>query len=142
MFEMRAASVGPLRAYKMSIQLRMNKNLTRLQNELRKTRKVINSSKPSKNQEINELQLTIESIQTMTQKLLDASDELSKLETAENVILKEKNTYEFKFEQKNDREKIKEEEDFIDVEYNEEEEELSVLKSNSSNPIKFDLNFD
>ncbi|KAF7990566.1 hypothetical protein HCN44_000371 [Aphidius gifuensis] len=78
----------------------------------------------------------------MTQKLLDASDELSKLETAENVILKEKNTYEFKFEQKNDREKIKEEEDFIDVEYNEEEEELSVLKSNSSNPIKFDLNFD
>ncbi|KAF7989256.1 hypothetical protein HCN44_007853 [Aphidius gifuensis] len=138
MFEMRAASVGPLRAYKMSIQLRINKNLTRLQNELRKTRKVINSSKPSKNQEINELQLTIESIQTMTKKLLDASDELLKLETAEN----EKNTYEFKFEQKNDREKIKEEEDFIDVEYNEEEEELSVLKSNSSNPIEFDLNFD
>ncbi|KAF7996147.1 hypothetical protein HCN44_011053 [Aphidius gifuensis] len=141
MFEMRAASVNPLRAYKMSIQLRMNKNLTRLQNELRKTRKVINSSKPSENQEINELQLTIESIQTMTKKLLDASDELSKLETAENVILKEKNTYEFKFEQKNDREKIKEEEDFINVEYNE-EEELSVLKSNSSNPIEFDLNFD
>ncbi|KAF7990640.1 hypothetical protein HCN44_000445 [Aphidius gifuensis] len=103
MFEMSAASVGPLRAYKMSIQLR---------------------------------------IQTMTEKLLDAYDVLSKLETAENVILKDKNTYEFRFEQKNDREKIKEEEDFIDVEYNEEEEELSVLESNSSKPIEFDLNFD
>ncbi|KAF7990617.1 hypothetical protein HCN44_000422 [Aphidius gifuensis] len=140
MFEMRVASVGPLRAYKMSIRTRMNKNLTRIQNELRRTRKVINSSKTTKNREVNELQLTIESIQKLTQTLLDASDDLSKLEAAENVILKEKNTYEFKFEQKNEEERVKEE-DFIDDQYND-DEELTIPKANSSKSVEFDLNFD
>ncbi|KAF7987626.1 hypothetical protein HCN44_003489 [Aphidius gifuensis] len=140
MFEMRGASVGPLRAYKMSIRTEMNKNLTRIQNELRQTRKVINSSKTTKNREVNELQLTIESIQKLTQTLLDASDDLSKLKAAENVILKEKNTYEFKFEQKNEEERVKEE-DFIDDEYND-EEELTIPKANSSKSVEFDLNFD
>ncbi|XP_044010194.1 uncharacterized protein LOC122853843 [Aphidius gifuensis] len=122
MFEMRVASVGPLRAYKMSIRTRMNKNLTRIQNELRRTRKVINSSKTTKNREVNELQLTIESIQKLTQTLLDASDDLSKLEAAEN------------------EERVKEE-DFIDDQYND-DEELTIPKANSSKSVEFDLNFD
>ncbi|KAF7987957.1 hypothetical protein HCN44_004773 [Aphidius gifuensis] len=108
MSEIRATNVGPLKAYKMSIRTRMNNSLSRIQLNLKKTRKIINSSKPSKNQHANELQISIENIREITQTLLDASSDLLKLEIAENVMNKEENSDEFENDVQNyeDRKEI------------------------------------
>ncbi|KAF7987963.1 hypothetical protein HCN44_004779 [Aphidius gifuensis] len=108
MSEIRATNVGPLKTYKMSIRTRMNNSLSRIQLNLKKTRKIINSSKPSKNQHANELQMSIENIRKITQTLLDASSDLLKLEIAENVMNKEENSDEFENDVQNyeDRKEI------------------------------------
>ncbi|KAF7996041.1 hypothetical protein HCN44_009826 [Aphidius gifuensis] len=136
MSEIRATNVGPLKACKMSIRTRMNNSPSRIQLNLKKTRKIINSSKPSKNQNAHELQMNSRIPQT----LLDASSDLLKLEIAENVMIKEKTSNEFENNLQNyeDREEINninknQNDNFIKAER--EEKQVQILKEK---PINFD----